>query len=403
MLQNLKFSWAPLKVALDGLSPIDIPKLDVHSKAEAKQFLLSYGYDVDDLLVREEIWRVYFQAISFIRDQLLDPGEKIPDDLLVRGPASDILKLLVEASENSRPGLHSGPGTQKLSSSGRSVAGRWACPILRVMHIIAHLDNDVRVENFQAAREQIFGRFDKFVTQAAPPRWKFGSGSSAVGLLRYIKKERKERNSILIKLLSKPQSVVEEIYDRIGFRFVTETRFDCYRLLQTMLDSGVLVLPNIQPGRSVNSLIPFEILKETVEQTHQELERGQLSLRMARRRIQKLEEENLVPLGLVRNPLSSRWYRAIQFTCRQLIVAQDPTFRFWHEIKPKLEKNAAMRAALTKIPISLRERKTFFYPFEVQIMDVESYVESIGGRSRHRDYKLKQRLMARNRVLRDLV
>ena len=36
----------------------------------------------------------------------------------------------------------------------------------------------------------------------------------------------------------------------------------------------------------------------------------------------------------------------------------------------------------------------------LQIMDLQSYVESIGGRSRHRDYKAKQKLMARNRVLR---
>jgi uncharacterized protein (TIGR04562 family) len=403
MLQSLKFDWSSIKVALEGQSAVDIPRLNIKNKTDAKQFLFSYGYDVDDPLIREEIWRIYFQAIAFIREQLLDPGEKIPDPFLMRGASSDIIRLLIEASEPSKA-LLIGSGTQKLSGPMQKARmGRWACAILRVMHIISHLDNDVRVENFQAAREQIFGRFDRFITQTAPRRWRFGDNSNGVGLVRYIKKERKERNSILIKLLSKPQAVIEEIYDRLGFRFVTETRFDCYRLLQVMLDFGVIVLPNIQPGRSVNSLIPLDIFKEITTQTHDELEKGQLSLRLARRKIQKLEEENLVPLGMVRNPLSSRWYRAIQFTCRHLIVAQDPTFKFWMEAKARLEKSAATRKIVEKIPVSLREKKTFFYPFEVQILDVESYVESIGGRSRHRDYKQKQRLMARNRVLRDLV
>ena len=86
-----------------------------------------------------------------------------------------------------------------------------------------------------------------------------------------------------------------------------------------------------------------------------------------------------------------------------MVSAPDPAFKFWTEIKEQLQKKPALNKELQKIPISLREKRTFYYPFEVQIMDVESYAESIGGRSRHREYKDKQRLMARNRVLRDLV
>ena len=106
---------------------------------------------------------------------------------------------------------------------------------------------------------------------------------------------------------------------------------------------------------------------------------------------------------MIRNPFSSRWYRAIQFTCRQLIVAPDPTFRFWNEVQEAVGTSKTAQNLLKKIPITLREKRTFYYPFEIQILDLESYVESIGGRSRHREYKAKQRLMARNRVLRDLV
>jgi uncharacterized protein (TIGR04562 family) len=396
---SLEFDWPSMRVALEGLSCLDLPKLNVKTKAEAKNFCLAYGYDLDDLGVREEIWRLYFQSISFIRDQLLETGEKFPEEFLSRGPQTDILRLLLDASSVG------GVSSSKLSPLERQRLrkGKWACSILRVMHIISHLDNDVRLENFNFAREQIFERFDSHVTYTGSRRWKFGSGPNAVTLVRYIKKERKDRNSILIKLLSKPNNVVEEIFDRLGLRFVTENRFDCYRLVQAMINLGVVSAPNIHPGRAINSLIPFDILSQNVDSIRKELEKGEISWKVASRKIQSIEQENLVPLGMMRNPFSSRWYRAIQFTSRQLIGAPDPTFKFWQEIQRGLAKVKSAETALKKIPITLREKRTFYYPFEVQIMDLESYVESIGGRSRHRDYKAKQRLMARNRVLRDLV
>jgi len=391
MLDFLKFDWAPLRVAIDGESLIDSPRLNVRTKNEAKQFLLSYGYDVDDPTVKEELWRIYFEAVSFIRMQLLDDGEKMPEEFAQRSPQTDILRLLTEASNGAT------------SARSQNPPGRWSCSILRVMHIISHLDNDVRLEHFNEARQQIFDRFDAVVRESGPRRWKFGTGPGAVTLVRYIKKMRKERNSIIVKLLSKPTNITEAIFDSLGFRFVTESRFDAFRLVQALFDTGVVAAANIQPGRSVNSLIPFESLKEAVELTRRQLEEGEISVRLARRRIQKLEEESALASVSSRNPFSSSWYRALQFTGRQLIAVPDPTFRFWNQVRGEIQKNKTAASVLKKIPITLRERRTFYHPFEIQVMDVESYVESIGGRSRHREYKAKQRLMARNRVLRDLI
>ncbi len=385
MPHKLDFDWPSLQVALEGHSFLDVPTLSLKTKAEAKTFLLSYGYDVEDPIQKEEIWRIYFQSISFIQNSLLEAGEKLPAEFLSRGSQNDILKLLLEASK------------------GNSLNGKWSCALLRVMHIISHLDNDIRLENFSYAREQIFNRIDQFLESMGGRRWRFGHGPDAVTLVRCIRKSRKERSSILMKLLSKPTTVVEEIYDSLGFRFVTETRLDAYRLIQALYDTGAVSAPNIQPGRSLNSLIPSEIFREKLEALKLELSKGQLSSKQAARRIQKIEEESLVSWTQVRNPFSSRWYRAIQFTCRQLIVAPDPTFRFWTEIRDEIFKNKAAAAKLAKLPITVREKRTFYYPFEIQIMDKDSYVESIGGRSRHREYKARQRLMARNRVLRDLV
>lgn len=345
---------------------------------------MAYGYDVTDPSVKEELWRIYFESVAFLRDQLLEKDESLPAELLRRGPGSDVERLLVLASQSGE-------------------MGRWACALLRVMHIISHLDNDVRLEHFQHARSQIFTRFDEFIEPDAGRRWKFGKGAGAIPLVRYIRKERKDRNSTLIKLLSKPSAFVEEIYDRIGFRFVTESRADAYRLVQLMFDMGAVSVPNIHPGRSVNTLLPTEVIQQVWESTRENLKEGRLSTRNAVKRLQRLEDVSFEPPQGHKNPYSSRWYRAIQFTGRQLIVAPDPTYQFWSQIQKELTKVKGVSDALRKVPIMLREKRTFYYPFEVQIMDKQSYVESIGGRSRHREYKARQRAMARARVLRDIV
>jgi len=385
-LQDLNFDWDALQAATEGRSYIDVQKLGVTSKGEAKKFLLAYGYDIDDPQVREEIWRIYFEALAFMREALLDPGEEIPQSFLSRNQQSDVVKLILDASRQSG-----------------EASSRWSCALLRVMHIISHLDNDVRYDNFRYAREQIFNRFDSMIARLDQGRrGAFVLGDQSVQLVRYFKKERKDRNSTLVKLLSKPKAMVEAIYDRIGFRFVTETKWDAFQLMRLLLDSGVLSPPNIHPQRSFNTLLPTEQFRDFVEDLRHQVKDFGLGENEAGRAVRALEQEGGVSLGVARNRFTSSWYRAIQFTCRQLIVAPDPTFRFWQGVRSEIVKHPGMEDVLREIPITLREKRTFYYPFEIQILDKESYIESIGGRSRHREYKTRQRLMARNRVLRDL-
>jgi uncharacterized protein (TIGR04562 family) len=383
---SLNFDWDALSSATEGRSYIDIPKLNVQTKQEAKLFLLAYGYDVEDPQVKEEIWRMYFEAVAFLRDSLLDPGESIPQEFLSRNQQSDVIRLLLEASRQSP-----------------DASSRWSCAILRVMHIISHFDNDVRFENFRYAREQIFNRFDVMIQKIEKERrWEFVHGEQRVRLVRYFKKERKDRSSTLIKLLSKPQAMVEAIYDRIGFRFVTDNKWDAFQLIRLMVESGVVSPANIHPHRSFNTLIPTQQFRDFVEDLSHQIKNNLLDEVQVKHKLARLEEESGVSLGLARNRFTSSWYRAIQFTCRQLIVAPDPTHRFWSDLREELVKRPEVESMLKEIPITLREKKTFYYPFEIQILDKESYVEAVSGRSRHREYKARQRLMARNRVLRDL-
>jgi uncharacterized protein (TIGR04562 family) len=383
MIEKLDFHWNALRGALEGVSALDFRNLGIRTKAQAKNFLLSYGYG-DDPQMKEEMWRIYFEALSYIRTELLDEGEKVPEQFFIRGAINEIQKLLMDTSNDDE-------------------RGKWACALLRVMHIISHVDNDIRVGQFSAARDQIFSRIDQFVKRIPGRKFLFSNGEKSVPLLRYYKKSRKERASLLTKMLAKTTATPERIYDNVGFRFVTETRFDCYRLLNMMLESGAISAPNILPLRSINTLIPYDVLHREIESLRTKLLAGEISLQDVNHRIRQIEDESLVPRAQHRNPFSSPWYRSIQFTSRQLIHAPNAAYATIEEIRRRLKDFPQVEHIVREVPVMVQEKISFFYPFEVQIIDKQSYIETLVGRSRHREYKTKQRLIARNRVLRDLV
>jgi len=384
-----QFDWPNLNVLLNGESFIDHKKIYFENKKEAKAFILSYGYDIDRSTVQEEVWRLYFEAVAFINNHLLNEGEEIPVEFLERTPYTEITKLLVTASK------------------GNAQSRMWACAILRVIHCISHLDNDLRMDLFVFAREQIFERFDQFVYDQDGHHCRIGDNKKkhSSKLIRYIKKERKERSSFIMKLLSKAQIDTASIYDSLGLKFVTESKIEAFQLLNTLIQIGALSPAHLLPRRSMNSLLPLKIFLEKLTSNQQKIERGEISIKEAEMEILKVNEENFTKSSqkIADNPNTSSSYSAIQFTCRQLIQAPDPTYQFWKKTKAQLEENPETVDLLKKIPIALREKRVFYYPFELQIFDKKSYVESIRGRSKHREYKLKQRSMARNRVLRDLI
>ena len=72
------------------------------------------------------------------------------------------------------------------------------------------------------------------------------------------------------------------------------------------------------------------------------------------------------------NSFTSRDYRFVKFITRQLV-------RVTH---PETQKSFS-----------------FFYPYEVQILDYEHYLRSLTGPASHEEYKARQRARARQRVL----
>ena len=63
-------------------------------------------------------------------------------------------------------------------------------------------------------------------------------------------------------MLHKKENVAEELFDRIGIRFVTKNKFDVIRVISFLLEHNVFILHNIKPSRSQNSVVDLKKFRE---------------------------------------------------------------------------------------------------------------------------------------------
>ncbi|MFN7958505.1 MAG: TIGR04552 family protein [Holophagaceae bacterium] len=370
------------QVILGGGSPIDLDSLRIHSPGEARNFALNYGYDMDVPVQRAAVMRVYDDAVDFLEAVVLE-GTNLHVPLEVRD-LQDPLDLLVWASD--RP---------------RNIRGRWSCAILRVMHTLFHVDHNVNLRFLPEIQRQVFGRYDQYLV-CEEGRW-FLRGAYEVPLVAVERKENKDRVSMLLKMLHKPENVAETIYDQIGIRLVAEDQLGVLMVIRFLLDHHVLMPTHIKPSRSRNLMIDMEALAAWSEAAPpffriQDLgpeERQALSQTLA-----------IKSPGKEQNPFSSKDYSAIQFTARTLVRLPSPATRALETLQERLQTMGDTELSdLVCIPelIQDQEEFTFFFAHEVQVMEQSGFQSSRSGPASHSEYKQRQRDAARRRVLQGIL
>jgi uncharacterized protein (TIGR04562 family) len=390
--------WDVLDVIISGKSTIDaLHGFQLQNMDEADRFLQSYGYDLDDPIERAEVMGNFHEALNFVRKHFLQPEN--PDGLKLEIPRkimelSDIRELFLMASM-AHPGQTHDAGGQTLRN--------WACTLLKVMHTIAHIDKDLRSSYFSDIQQQIFDRFYKVIHRTPDGQLFLGESESdplRVDLIAFETKPKKSRDSTILKLLHKPENVAEDIFDRVGIRFVTITRLGALRVVKYLKDKMIIMPPNIKPSRSRNTLIDLDVF------------RTQLGDGLARAELGQLDEAGLLeelhgacvpPMVNPDNPHSSEFYRAIQFTSRQLIKLKNPLYEDVRELKALVRQKGAqedLAKTVDRIDLKYVQREIrFFYPFEVQVVDSRSAEENEKGRSAHSEYKKAQVQTALKRVM----
>lgn len=379
------FSWDTLRLFLEGFSPVDLPNLAITSRDEAEHFIQAYGYDLNNPRDREEADAVHAEAIAFIT-RYLCPGSKPEDpDLVIPteiSSPSHLTDLLLLSSDSERPLL-----------------AAWACSALRVMHTISHANLAVRTPHYEEIQSQILDPFREHIYPDLESPKSLGQGPFAVPLKACFFKSRKSRESLILKLLHKPDNVASEVYDRIGIKLITPTKLDALLALKYLRKQNLVSIPLITPGRSRNTLVDLDKFREAYESltvnrdsrneddTDEEFVK-QLAFRPAK-------EALLLDQRLAANPHSSPEFRSIQFTCRQLVKVCHPAIKAIQELREKTGDQSLGRDLEAEYPDQLR----FTFPFEVQISDWDSYMASRQGEGSHASYKRRQLQAARKRVL----
>jgi len=349
-----------------------------------ENFLLAYGYDAGDPIEHAELQGNLQEAVRFIKRYFLRPEN--PEGLSLEMPKKlnenlDLRELLRQASMP--------------SSEQRA----WACAILKVVHTISHIDRDIRTHYFPEIQKQIFDRFYRHLNRDESGQLYFGrtlTDELRVDLIEFQIKPKKSRDSILMKLLHKPESVAEELFDRVGIRIITKNRVDAIRVIHFLEQTNVIVAANIKPSRSRNTLIDTKVFRDVLDQN---LANSDV--------LTDLLEAVPHPQDRTGNPFSSEHYRAIQFTCRQLIKLRNSVADQIRDLK-QVSRNMTLEVPLQQVvdkidPKTIQKMIRFFYPFEVQVMDQLSHIENEKGRSAHVEYKKAQQQTAMIRVMGSLV
>ncbi|NRA63816.1 MAG: TIGR04552 family protein [Pseudobacteriovorax sp.] len=387
------FNWGAMDVLIGGKSSIDLEKLQFKNWQDASVFIKYYGYDPDDEEDAQRIHCVIIEAWNFIERYLIpqewNRGQRPPDDLL---QYSDVRDIILAASDM-RP--------------DREIKQAWACSLLRVMHTIAHIEGVQRHADFRVARDQIMARFQEFIFRNSDGELRFGDKNQSIAVQDIEWKYDKPRESVILKLLHKKANVTETIYDFIGMRIIPKRLCDVLVVVKFLRDHHMVTFANCNPSRARNTLLDVESFRHNVESLKVMLENKKLSLEEFWNLLQRITRP-LERATSRSNPHSGSTYRSIQLTCRQLIRMPSQAKRSEERLLNFME-NSNIEGGGAKLLKQLAQlfredqkesREVLgFFPFEIQIVDGDTYEKNKAGDANHSFYKQSQIKSARRRVL----
>jgi len=215
-----------IKLLLTGDSVVDWHRLDLSDPEDVRRLLRVNSIDVDnpDDLRRLDELRV--RAVHYLTENL---GLRL-DEAVVSGVPVVELPLL---------------------ASGKGRTQRHSCVLLKVMHIMYHLDaRELRTlltipdhSLYELVEQSIMVLFDELR----------GSGVPVVEFAW----SRKTPDSLVTKLLVKRDSSAARVFDRLRFRVVVERYEDVLPTLHVMLQRFI-PFNYVVPGQTVNSLVDVE-------------------------------------------------------------------------------------------------------------------------------------------------
>ncbi len=322
------FDLECVRLILQGGSVLDWRKF-TPTPAEIDAFCRVHQLDLenpDDVALVE---RIRDEAVAYLRETLSFP---VPRPL--RG--ASLVELLQMAGEN--------------STRHRQLC---ACTLLKAMHVINHFDaNEARQaltmtdqELFLAAERRIYLTISNMMALGMPIVEFMGG--------------RKQRTSMVTKLLSKSTPLSTQLFDKMRFRIITTNKTDVLPII-SYLERNLFPFNYVLASESYNTLFPFADHCAKNKHLSSLLDQQQLGSKM---------ENRLLPLS---NKHSSSNYRVVHWVADMPIKVPDFTEAFRTD-------------GVNPIP-----RPIIYLRTELQILDRRSHRQNERSDASHSNYKERQ-------------
>ncbi|MDB4952680.1 MAG: hypothetical protein JWO36_249 [Myxococcales bacterium] len=314
-----------VRLMLRGDSVIDWHKLSFSDHPEVDRFLRLNEFDPesDEEMGRLEDLRA--DAVDYLARAY---AMAIPDEVAADLPARDL--FLVASS--------TGPHQ------------KWACVVLKVMHIIHHINGRQALLKVSVSDEVIFREIELKVVQVVEQLRAAGAP------LTEFEWSRKPRDSQITKLLAKRSTLAANIYDKLRFRLIVPQYQDLVPMLAT-LTRQLIPFNYVVPGESVNQLLDLKGVLPT-----------------------EPLPEGAQPAEVPVNEFSGPEYRIINFVADLPLRLERLLPR--HDIPPDLSH-------------------VVFVLTEFQVCDKATAHNNESGASSHEAYKARQHERVRMRLFRD--
>jgi uncharacterized protein (TIGR04552 family) len=331
-----EFSLADLeaiRVILRGDSVIDWRRLALETDVDARAFLEAQELRPDEAEDRVRMEHVKSEAVAYLRRQFDYP---IPRPV-ERATVPELMLL----------------------ASGHGHRAMCACTILKCMHIIHHLDGRELLFLLPMSDQDVFHIVEEKVYRVIG-----GMLAGGFPITEFVG-GRKNKDSLVTKLLSKQETIAAQIFDKLRFRIVTRTRNDIFPILQ-YLARRLFPFNYVVPGQSVNSIFGFW---SYVEQTP-------LKPLLAQLRDHTGEGQGYAPSE---NQFSAESYRIIHFVV---------------DMPVRLPRRIMDRAPAG----SARLGSVIFVICEFQIVDRDTDAQNEIGDASHAKYKERQKKAVMRRL-----
>jgi uncharacterized protein (TIGR04552 family) len=217
-----------VRLMLRGDSVIDWHRLNYADHAEVDRFLRLNEFDPENDEEMARLEDVRSEAVEYLSRAF---AMAIPDEVAADLPARDL--FLVASSH----GPHQ----------------KWACVVLKVMHIIHHINGRGALLKISVSDEIIFREIELKVMQVVEQLRAAGAP------LAEWEWSRKPRDSQITKLLAKRSTIAANIYDKLRFRLIVPTPDDLAPMVAT-LTRQLIPFNYVVPGESVNQLVDLQHL-----------------------------------------------------------------------------------------------------------------------------------------------